>query len=126
MVSIVKRYAGLAQSFFELISDGNLALMRAVERFDFSLGNRFSTYAARAIVNSFARSIRVGLRWRNRHQTDNAELFAATADGRSDSYAMEAAQSRRAVLLEGSMQQLDEREREVICRAPVSATRENA
>ena len=57
VVSIAKRYVGPAEDFFELVSDGNLSLIRAVEKFDVSRGNRFSTYATWAIMKNFARTI---------------------------------------------------------------------
>jgi RNA polymerase sigma factor (sigma-70 family) len=57
VVSIAKKHVGGAQSLFELISDGNVSLMRAVEKFDYGRGNRFSTYASWAIMRSFARSV---------------------------------------------------------------------
>jgi RNA polymerase sigma factor (sigma-70 family) len=57
VVSIAKKHLGGPQSLFELISDGNLTLMRAVEKFDTSRGTRFSTYASWAIMRSFARSV---------------------------------------------------------------------
>ena len=124
VVSLAKRHAGPAQDFFELISDGNLALMRAVERFDFSLGNRFGTYATCAIVNCFANSIPEDRRWRQRHRTDHAELFTATEDGRSDAQTLEAAQSHREILLDDILGRLDEREREVIsCRFALGRAR---
>ena len=65
VVSIAKRHLGPVQNFFELVSDGNVSLMRAVERFDYSLGNRFSTYATWAIINNFARTIPESLRHRS-------------------------------------------------------------
>jgi len=57
VVSIAKKHVGGPQSLFELISDGNVSLMRAVEKFDYGRGNRFSTYASWAIMRSFARSV---------------------------------------------------------------------
>jgi RNA polymerase primary sigma factor len=57
VVSIAKKHTGGAQDLFELISDGNVPLMRAVEKFDYSRGNRFSTYASWAIIRNFARSV---------------------------------------------------------------------
>ncbi|MFB3890987.1 MAG: sigma-70 family RNA polymerase sigma factor [Phycisphaerae bacterium] len=57
VVSIAKKHLGSAQSLFELISDGNVSLMRAVEKFDYSRGFRFSTYASWAIMRNFARSV---------------------------------------------------------------------
>ncbi len=57
VVSIAKKHVGGAQTMFELISDGNVSLMRAAEKFDYSRGNRFSTYASWAIIRNFARSV---------------------------------------------------------------------
>lgn len=57
VVSIAKKHVGRAQDLFELISDGNVSLLRAVEKFDYSRGNRFSTYASWAIIRGFARSV---------------------------------------------------------------------
>ncbi len=57
VVSIAKKHAGGAQTLFELISDGNVSLMRAVEKFDYSRGYRFSTYASWAIMRNYARSV---------------------------------------------------------------------
>ncbi len=57
VVSIAKKHVGGAQSIFELISDGNVSLMRAVEKFDYARGFRFSTYASWAIMRSFARTV---------------------------------------------------------------------
>jgi len=65
VVSIAKKHIGGPQGLFELISDGNVSLMMAVEKFDYSRGNRFSTYASWAIIRNFARSVP-----RERYQLD--------------------------------------------------------
>lgn len=65
VVSIAKKHVGGAQTLFELISDGNVSLMRAVEKFDYSRGYRFSTYASWAIMRNYARSVP-----RERYQLD--------------------------------------------------------
>jgi len=58
VVSIAKRHVVSGpQTLFELISDGNISLMQAVEKFDYARGNRFSTYASWAIMRNFARSV---------------------------------------------------------------------
>src|SRR5262249_61919925 len=58
VVSIAKKRVGPTNNFFELVSDGNMSLIRAVEKFDTSRGFKFSTYASWAIMKNFARTIR--------------------------------------------------------------------
>src|SRR5262249_21783063 len=75
VVSIAKRHVAQTDNFFELLSDGNISLIRAVEKFDYSRGNKFSTYASWAIMKNFARSIPEEKHRRERYVTGHEELF---------------------------------------------------
>jgi RNA polymerase sigma factor (sigma-70 family) len=114
VVSIAKRYVGPAADFCELVSDGNISLMRAVAKFDFSLGYKLSTYATWAIMKNFARTIPDVLRHRGRFCTGHSETFSTVADARADPYEQESTQIQREAHVEGILERLDERERQIV------------
>jgi RNA polymerase primary sigma factor/RNA polymerase sigma factor len=114
VVSIAKRHVGQGDDFFELVSDGNMSLIRAAEKFDYGRGFKFSTYATWAIMKNFARSIPGELRHRDRFRTSQDEMFSATPENRADPYEQESAQAKRVQVIQRILGRLDEREQRII------------
>jgi RNA polymerase sigma factor (sigma-70 family) len=114
VTSIAKRHSGQAENFFELLSDGNISLMRAVEKFDYSRGNKFSTYASWAIMKNFARSIPDEKNRRERFVTGTEEIFDAAEDRRSQEGEVLAAAAQASAKVNHLLEYLEPREREII------------
>jgi RNA polymerase sigma factor (sigma-70 family) len=70
VVSMAKRSRVPNVEFTELVSEGNMALLRAVDKFDASRGFKFSTYACRAILKSFSRLATKTGRYRQHFPTE--------------------------------------------------------
>lgn len=79
VVSIAKKHMGGRHDLFELVSDGNVALMRAVDCFDYSRGFKFSTYASWAVIRMLARSIPEARKHGDQFQTGRDELLESLA-----------------------------------------------
>jgi len=113
VVSIAKKHVGVSRDLFEIVSDGNISLMRAVERFDVSRGNKFSTYASWAIIKNFARSIPESYYHGTRYVTgqdlaiETAADYRALPDPASD-------HSRVRDLIAAGLKQLPLRDQEII------------
>jgi RNA polymerase sigma factor (sigma-70 family) len=114
VVNIAKRHAGQTDNFFELLSDGNMSLIRAVEKFDFGRGFKFSTYASWAIMKNFARSIPDEKHRRERFVTGHDEVFDIAPDTRSDEHEIVATQERATHSVNRLLEYLEPREREII------------
>ena len=114
VVSIAKRHITGTEDFFGLVSDGNMSLIRAAEKFDFSRGNKFSTYASWAIMKNFARTIPEEYKHRDRFRVTPDELFTAHEDTRGGETGQETAQNLRESQVEKILSRLDEREQQII------------
>lgn len=114
VVSIAKRHVSASEDFFQLVSDGNMSLIRAVEKFDYARGNKFSTYASWAIMKNFARTIPDEFKQKDRFRPTSEEIFLSKEDLRSDRYLLESAQKRREEQVNQILESLDERERKIV------------
>jgi RNA polymerase sigma factor (sigma-70 family) len=91
-----------------------MSLIRAVEKFDYSRGNKFSTYASWAIMKNFARSIPEEKRRRERYVTGHEEMFDVAPDTRSDEQELVASVEQSRNRVNRLLQYLDPRERQII------------
>lgn len=111
--SIAKKMVTGDHPFDELLSDGIVILMKAVEKFDYDRGFRFSTYAYRSIVRNASRSFQ-NVQKRRRRQTnlggDLLQTVAAEAPGGLEERNWQALQAGVAQL----MKQLDRREQFIV------------
>ncbi len=114
VVSIAKRHVTVSEDFFGLVSDGNISLMRAVEKFDYSRGNKFSTYATWAVMRNFARTLSGEFKHRERYRTSSEEMFASQEDERAVPFVLENAQHLRKHQIQSILSSLDEREQRII------------
>jgi RNA polymerase primary sigma factor/RNA polymerase sigma factor len=114
VVSIAKRHVAASEDFFTLVSDGNMSLIRAGEKFDYTRGNKFSTYASWAIMKNFARSIPNEFKQKERFRPTSEELFLAHEDRRTDRFAIESEQQVRERQISRILERLDEREQQII------------
>ena len=113
VVSIAKKHIGWSSNFFEVISDGNMSLMRAIEKFDYARGNKFSTYGSWAIIKNFARSIPTERYQASRYVTGQDELLHAAADP-AEAPAHESDRKKVRELIAVGLTELDDREREIV------------
>jgi len=117
VVSIAKRYLKSNAGFFELVSDGNISLIRAVEKFDYARGNKFSTYASWAILKNFARSVPAEHQRLDRFRTGQDDVFAQSSEHRGSFFLDEQMNKTQRAVIRELMQELDGREQRVIaCR----------
>ncbi len=115
VVSIAKRHVRGGENLFEIVSDGNIALMRAVEKFDYTRGNKFSTYATWAIVRNYARTMNETRGKGREYQSAAEEMLEAVADPNAGDGSQWEQDSLRERLAD-ALSFLNDRERVVVCR----------
>lgn len=114
VVAIVRKFARTSQDFSEMVSEGNLSLMRAVEKFDFSRGFKFSTYATFAIRNNFSRSRAAEFSMRERYRTGTEEILQSSRAAGLNELEQERMHEQRQEKVHRFLQFLSERERDIL------------
>ena len=114
VVSIAKKYIKPTNNFFEMVSDGNMSLIRAIEKFDYTKGNKFSTYATWAIMKNFARSIPAEHKRLDRFRTGKEEVFQHSTEYRGSQFEEEMTNRKQNRMLMDILDQLDPRERDIV------------
>ena len=108
------KHLQIGQNLDELKSDAHISLMRAVEKFDYGRGFKFSTYATWAIVKNYARSIPDENTHKQRFMTGHDDLFDAKADVHTDEQELLASAEMAKNRVHRLLDYLDPRTREVI------------
>jgi len=117
VVSIAKKNIRPGNDFFEMVSDGNMSLIRAIEKFDYSKGFKLSTYATWAIRRNFARSIPAEHSHQDRFRTGSEEMFQHSADEGSNEFQQERVHNQQHDALMKILKKLQDRERDIlVCR----------
>jgi len=114
VVSIAKKLVDAANSFDDLVSDGNVPLIRAAEIFDFERGTRFSTYATWAVRNSLYRTTLRNRRLRRRYTTSNELTFESAYDQRHSYRSWENYHIELRNSLASMISQLDSRDQTIV------------
>ena len=114
VISIVKKFVTPKHSFDDLLSDGIISLMQAVDKFDYDKGFRFSTYAYRAIARNAYRSITDRQKEEGRFDaTVGEDLSSVPEQDRTSALDEKESMSMRSMMLE-MLNQLDRRERFIL------------
>jgi RNA polymerase sigma factor (sigma-70 family) len=114
VVAIAKKFADHSNSLEDLVSEGHLPLIRAVELFDFSRGFRFSTYATWAIRNHFVRATTDKRKLQNRYSTSDPFIFERASEKRPAVNESEGKLNHRKQVVDEFLNRLQPREQSIL------------
>jgi RNA polymerase sigma factor (sigma-70 family) len=114
VVSIVKQMADSGNCFDELLSEGISCLIKAVDKFDFDRGFRFSTYATRAVRREVFRLVQRQYRQRRLHATGSQELLGQQVNRATEPEGIEMSWRHLDESVERLLSGLDEREKFIV------------
>lgn len=124
VISIVKKFVTTQSTFDEMLSDGLVALMNCVDKFDFDRGFRFSTYAYRSIARDLYRSVKSVKLKSTQLSQDGDEWAMEPADERGSSAVRDGFWSNLRDRTGAMIKHLDRRERFIIrCRYALGSHR---
>lgn len=125
VVSVAAKCSTYDINVFELISDGNFSLIKAIEKYDFSRGNKFSTYATWAIVNNYARSIPKEKKRMEFMQVSSDDIFLNKEEDREELLVLERREEEQDAKIAALFSILNYREEMVIkARFGLNSSRE--
>ena len=84
VVAVAKKRVNEPGELHDLVSDGNMSLLRAIEKFDYSLGFKFSTYGTWAIIKNFARTVPAEMKLKTQFRSGQDGLLDAIQDRRAN------------------------------------------
>ena len=113
VIRMAYKHVGPLANVNELISDGNVSLMQAVEKFDYAKGFRFSTYASWALLKNFAKTIPEDNYRGEKFVTGQADLLDCVPDAKNSAKREELATSMRGAI-NRVLSKLSARERQVV------------
>lgn len=118
VVSIARKFSNSAQEFEEFVSDGLLILLRAIEKFDYSRGFRFSTYATHAVQRHYFRLTKKTQKYSQQFVLTAGEVMAELVgeDNRSEEESPCDPAAIYRQLMESASDQLSERESFILQR----------
>ncbi|MFO0947031.1 MAG: sigma-70 family RNA polymerase sigma factor [Planctomycetota bacterium] len=114
VISIAKQYVNGFNTFEELVSEGNLSLLRAAEKYNFALGNRFSTYATRAIRNNLFHYVSDKHRYRGRFPVAEEKCLQGATDTRANARIRESSSANIQKAIRSLIGSLDSQTRKIV------------
>lgn len=116
VISLARKFTTAAADFDELMSEGNEILLKAISKFDFNRGFRFSTYATHSVQRHFFRYIKRGQRRRTMEVKTPVELLNEVPLGAEDEVIAEwvRQEQRMSMLITRMAERLDEREHTIV------------
>lgn len=114
VVSVARKLAGSLDQLSDLISEGLLPMIRAVELFNIQLGNRFSTYATWAVRNQMLRSLKKRKNVHEFNVSDDEISLSQIADPRTDFHESGPPKGDSERLVGRMLAELPERERQIL------------